>query len=290
MKINIIGGSGVVGNGIFSVLKKQYEIQNYDSRHFNLRDLKYDSDEVFDCDVFIHAAGVTDELVKNNFRHAVYKSNGFIKYLVDKLVKSKCKNIIYISTIHVYGNLGKIILDNSQPNPNSLYSLFHYNSEKVFKILLKKTKINFLSLRIPTIYGMPADLKKINRPNIIQFNFPLSLLKNNKIQLNTSGNQYRLFCSNLKVGKVLMKWIKDLNKNQFSEGSVHGQNITVKKFATLCIETFDHLFETSPKLIIKDSEPVNEVFSKIRIPNLYKTNEDYQIKDYFKTFFKSHVI
>ena len=285
MKISIIGGSGIVGHGIYLTLKKFHDVKIYDSKFFNNKTLKYNSNELFDCDLFIHAAGITDELVRDNLNFAVFKSNNFIEYLATNLIKSNCKHIVYISTIHVYGDLGQKINKMSKLNPSSLYSLMHYNSEMFFKILLKKSNINLLNLRIPTVYGFPKNRERINRPNIIQFNFPLSLIENNTIKLNSSGNQFRLFCSNYKVGKIILIWLNDLDKSQFSEESIDGVNVTVKEFAKLCVNRYNLFYNLSAKLILNDIKFVNEVYNKINVESKYKTSDEYKLTDFFDEFF-----
>ena len=287
MKISIIGGSGIVGYGIYLTLKKFHDVKIYDSKFFNNKTLKYNSNELFDCDLFVHAAGITDELVKDNLNFAIFKSNNFIEYLAKNLIKSNCKHIVYISSIHVYGDLGKKINKITKPNPYSLYSLMHYNSEMFFKILLKNSNIDLLNLRIPTVYGFPKNRVKINRPNIIQFNFPLSLIENNTIKLNSSGNQFRLFCSNYKIGKIILIWLNDLEKTQFSEESVDGVNVTVKEFAELCVNRYNLFFKSSAKLVLNDLKLVNEAYNKINVESKYNTSEEYKLSDFIDDFFNT---
>tara|TARA_B100001093_G_scaffold518640_1_gene604228 strand:+ start:1566 stop:2435 length:870 start_codon:yes stop_codon:yes gene_type:complete len=284
MKINIIGGSGIVGNGIFSVLSKNNVVEVFGSDSFDKNNLKYKNNKVFNCDVFVHAAGITDELVNDDYDLAVYKSNKFIKYLIENLTKYDCKSIVYISTIHVYGNLDKLV----NPNPISIYSLLHYSTEKTFEILLKnyKKKINLLCLRIPTVYGFPYNIDKLNRPNIIQFSFPFSVIENNQITLKTSGNQYRLFSSNFKVGNVIEKWILDLDKNQFTIENVDGKNITVKNFAKLCLKQNNLLNDSKSKLILNNVVNDNNIHKSIKVESFYKCSETYTINQFINDIYQ----
>jgi len=280
MKISIIGGSGIVGNGIFSFLKDFHEVSIFDSSSFDRKSAGYHSNDLFDCDVFIHAAGITDELVKDDIDFAVYKANSFVNYLVENLIRTNCKNIIYLSTIHVHGDLSQRISKRARPDPLNLYSLLHYNTEKVFEILLRPTSINFLGLRVPTVYGFPRDLSRLNRPNIIQFSFPLSLVKHNQIELHTSGSQYRLFVSNCKVGKVINKWIVDFHKDQFTVD---------KGFASLCISQYAQINGTIPKLLTNQSNIENETAREIHVDSLYKSEEHYPIQRFLVDFFQENI-
>ena len=170
MKINIIGGEGLVGYGIYLHLKKYHDVKIYSWKEFDNENLKYRDNNVFKCDLFIHAAGVTDELVKEDIGFASYKSNSFIKYLVRNLILFNCRNIVYISTIHLYGDLSRKICQKTKPNPQSEYAKLHLIAENNFQNLIKQTDINFLSLRLPHVYGFSTEINKINRPDIIQFN------------------------------------------------------------------------------------------------------------------------
>lgn len=289
MKINIIGGTGTIGHGIGSNLSRNHDVSVFGSNDFDDDSLEYKNNDVFDCDLFIHAAGITDELVAENLDFAVFKSNTFVKYLVDNLKKSGCTYIVYISTIHVFGDLRKEVSHNVCPDPRSMYSLLHYNTEKTFQIMLEKTAVKFLGLRVPTIYGFPKDKGKLNRPDIIQFGFPLSLLEDNFIKLKSSGNQYRLFASNFKVGAIVNKWIDDNNKSQYVIDVVQGTNITVKNFAKSCIEVFNLLTLSNPQLIIDDRTHKSEVYEMIQVAPLYDCIDEYTLNNFLTAFFQYHL-
>ena len=237
MKVNIIGGNGLVGSGISALLSEKHSVRVFGSNDFDIVSRRFKQNDVFDCDLLIHAAGVTDELIVNDYSLSVFKSNEFIKYIVDGIEKTGCSNVIYISTIHAFGDLTKELSGSTSSYPKSIYGLLHFSAEKMFEILIKKTTINYLGLRIPTIYGLPRDKLRINRPDIIQFAFPIAVKKNKSIKLRSSGNQYRLFASNYKVGGVINEWINDPFKNQITTDALQGINITVKDFANICLKS-----------------------------------------------------
>ena len=289
MKISIIGGTGTVGHGIYSNLSRDHDVSVFGSDDFDNDSLEYKKNSVFECDVFIHAAGITDELVVENLDSAVFKANTFVNYLVDNLKKSGCSHIIYISTIHVFGDLSKEVSHNVCSDPRSIYSLLHYNTERMFQILLENTGVKFLCLRVPTIYGFAKDKGKLNRPNIIQFGFPLSLLENDFIKLKSSGNQYRLFASNFKVGAIVNKWIGDNNKDQYLIDVVQGTNITVKDFAKSCIGVFSLLTSRRAQLIIDDRTHKSGDYKIIRVVPYYDCTDEYTLNNFLTAFFQYHL-
>lgn len=288
MEINIIG-KGTIGYGIYSLLSRYHKVKIYGSEVFDNDTLEFTESNIFDCDLFVHAAGVTDELVDKDFEYAVYKSNGFIKYLAKNLNKSKCTKIVYISSIHVFGNLVEGLSNETRPDPNSLYALFHLNAEKCFEIFLKNTDISLLSLRIPTIYGFPKERDKINRPKIIQFSFLLSLIHSNEIILNSSGEQFRLFSSNIKVGAVINAWIADKKKTQFAVDVVQGTNITVKGFAESCIKTFQLLTSSKAKLILPDFPNKPIACKKIIVEPVYDCKDEYALDQFLIDFLQNYL-
>jgi nucleoside-diphosphate-sugar epimerase len=291
MKINILGGYGLVGHGIYLALSEFYDVKIYNSTVFNKKKFEFNDLALFDCDIFIHAAGVTDEEVASNYNFSILKSTKFINLICSELEKQKCTKIVYISTIHVFGNLKKKITSNSIPNPLTSYSLFHYCTEKIFEFNTKisSKKLKLLILRVPTIYGFPKHLDQINRPSIIQFAFPLSLIHSNQIILNTNGLQYRLFASNIKVGNFVKIWINRDFKSRISKYTLNGINLTVLEFCNLCLLTYRKINKTSnPKIKVGSPSSTNDTFKPIYLETLDEISEPFKLVEYLDYFFKTY--
>jgi nucleoside-diphosphate-sugar epimerase len=288
MKVNIIGGNGLVGSGIAEFLSKSHSVKVFGSSDFDDATFKFKKSEVFDCDLFIHAAGVTDELVVDDYDLSVFKSNNFIKYIIDSLAETSCSKVVYISTIHVFGNLSKKLGESTSCSPKSIYALLHFSAEKTFEILVRKTSMSYLGLRIPTIYGFPRDRSRVTRPSIIQFAFPLAVKKNNGITLKSSGDQYRLFASNYKVGGIIAEWVSDTRKNTITTDVVQGVNITVKNFAKLCIQICAGVDSHEPSLVIDADQLEKNSHQKIEVISKYDCSEIYSINQFLVDFSTRH--
>ena len=285
MKVSIIGGSGLVGNGIASVLAEDHTVRVYGSADFDESTLTFKSADVFNCDLFIHAAGITDELVANDYSASVFKSNHFIKYIVEQLDKTECSQIVYISTIHAFGDLSRDLSGQTRSDPLSIYGLLHFTTEKMFEISIKRTSMNYLGLRIPTIYGFPKDRQRITRPKIIQYAFPMAVKNSNSITLKTSGEQYRLFASNYKVGNIISAWLSDPLKGPITNDVVRGVNITVKDFALLCIQKYNEIVSINSELILHSKDAL-EVFNReILVIPKYDVVEGYSLNQFLFEFF-----
>ena len=285
MRVSIIGGSGLVGNGIASVLAEDHTVRVYGSADFDENTLKFRSADVFNCDLFVHAAGITDESVANDYGFSVFKSNLFIKYVVDQLDKTECSQIVYISTIHAFGDLSQDLSGQTRSNPLSIYGLLHFTTEKMFEISIKRTSMNYLGLRIPTVYGFPKNKLRVTRPNIIQYAFPLAVKNSNSITLKTSGEQYRLFASNYKVGSIIAEWLSDPLKGPITNDVVQGVNITVKGFAQLCLQKYDEVESSNPNLIIDSKETLEVSHREISVIPKYDVMEKYTLNQFLFEFF-----
>jgi UDP-glucose 4-epimerase len=266
MKISLIGGSGVVGNGIFQILRHGHDVKCFDSKCFDFKELKYIDEKIFDCDCLIHAGGVTDEEANLNFDNALYRSSFSSNDLINQCLKNGCTKFIYISSIHVYGDLKGRLSCELLPHPKSNYALCHLFTESIFRKLCHNNKLKSLVLRVPTVYGFPADINKINRKNLIPFDFPRQLVEKGRIELNSNGLQKRNFCSNFKIGNIVDKWLKG---ESTSLSNVNGdETLIVRDFAYACIDSYMNI--TGKKGIVswkEDGHDTNlddfELFSSI---------------------------
>ena len=290
MKINILGGYGLVGNGIFLALSEFYDVKIFNSTVFDKNKFEFNDLTLFNCDIFIHAAGVTDEEVASNFNFSILKSTKFINLICSELEKQQCSKIVYISTIHIFGNLNRKIALNSIPNPSTCYSLFHYCAEKIFEFNTNRSskKIKLLILRVPTIYGFPKNLEQINRPSIIQFSFPLSLIHTNQIVLKTNGLQYRLFASNIKVGNFIKNWINSDIKSIITKFTLNGLNLTVLEFSNLCLARYKIRNPTNAKIKVVSPSVTNDTFSPINVETIHDIDEPFELVEYLDLFFKTY--
>lgn len=236
MKISLIGGSGVVGNGIFQILRHGHDVECFDSKCFDYKDLKYIDERIFNCDCLIHAGGVTDEEAYLNFENALFRASIASNNLINQCLKNGCTKFIYISSIHVYGDLQGRLSSELLPHPKSNYALCHLFTESIFRKLSHNNKLKSLVLRVPTVYGFPADINKINRKNLIPYDFPRQLVEKGRIELNSNGLQMRNFCSNLKIGNIVDKWLKD---GSTSLSNANGdETLNVRDFAYACIDSY----------------------------------------------------
>ena len=286
MKILLLGSNGVIGNGIYSSLINK-KITRLNSEGYNHKLNKYRLSKFEKCDYFIHAAGVTEEEIKKyGSKNAIKRATKSTVELLQFIVKRGCKNIIYISTLRLYSeksfNLSekktRLLIDDN-------YKLCHFKTENIFKKISKKHKINYLILRPGAVYGFPFKKKKFNRLKLIPYSFPIELYFKNKIVLKSSGAQMRNFCYNQDIGKKILYWIKDKNRNNTISNVSGDLTISVKGFAYLCLKTFQHIFKKRGQIIIPNNIKKKLIKRKLYVNEVIKTKNSGNIEKFLKNFF-----
>ena len=108
--------------------------------------------------------------------------------LYNSISKLKFKTkLIHISPPEVYGSTSGKITENNPYNPNSPYAVSRVTPELFLKILNKRNKINYCSIRASNVYGEYQRIYRIIPRTIY------SILKRKKIRLEGMGRPRRNF-------------------------------------------------------------------------------------------------
>jgi nucleoside-diphosphate-sugar epimerase len=184
MKILITGSGTLIGNNIANYLlkKKEFVFAIYNKhkpqnlkRYKNCRLVKANLEKNIKFnnyfDVLIHCASKipNDKINKKNFKANIKMTNNLLK-----LCKQfKCKRIIYLSTMSVYGKIkNKIVYENLKPKNIDLYGLSKRISENK---ILSFAKDNFF---VATIFRLPGIVGKNSKYNFLSNT--LNKIKNNQ--------------------------------------------------------------------------------------------------------------
>ncbi len=104
--------------------------------------------------------------------------------------RRKPKRVVFSSSMSVYGKVANNVQEEKICNPQSIYGLSKFYSEKIFQ-RLKDNKIKVTIFRLFNVYGPGQDLKNLNQG---MFSIYLSqALKKNSISVTGSLNRYRDF-------------------------------------------------------------------------------------------------
>ena len=287
MKILLLGSNGVIGNGI-SLSFKKYKLIKVNSNSYDYNKDKYILNKFPKCDFFIHAAGITEEEIKKKGSKKSFKrASKATNQLLSHLAKSGCKNMIYISSLRLYSEKAITLKEEkTKLQIDDHYKLCHFRTENIFKKIAKKNKINFLILRPGAVYGFPKNKYKLNRLKLIPYSFPISLYKDDKILLKSSGNQMRSFCSNKDIGKRVYNWFKNKNKKSILSNISGDKTSSVKDFSFMCTKIFKKIFKKKGVVEIPSKFSKNLKNKKLVVKQKINIKNIDKLENFLKNFFQ----
>ncbi len=219
-KIYVTGVSGFIGSRIAEIfVKLGYSITGITknnkfikAKEMPIKILKNDLVKnkflkLKSADAIIHCA-TANNIISKNFEAGFNLSVMGTKKLLDAAVKAKIKNLIFFSTIQVYGtNLVGNINENSSTNCTNSYSLNHLYGEELCKMYSKEYGLNIVVVRPSNVYGFPF-IKTINRSTLVPMCFINEAIKKNQINILSSGKQMRNFISTDQVAFLINSILK----------------------------------------------------------------------------------
>ena len=196
-----------------------------------------------------------------------------VKNFIEASSKLNIENLVYASTVDVYGDNNNIINEKTLINPKTGYGLSKFCCEQ----LLRNNAVYPISiLRLPGIYGnFPGDKSLIG-----QF---IKLVENDaEICINGNGEILRDYLNLDDLVRILYK-ILDLNYNGILN-IASGKSLSIKKILTL-IYKYQNKVEKI-KFVKKDSRHFDLRFENSELIELigdYKFKDlELGIGDYFK--------
>ncbi len=149
--------------------------------------------KINDIDFMIHTVSPNEILYKFDKYSALAESVAGTRAALDFCIKNNIKNFIYFSSFHVFGNQEGLLTENTIPEPLNDYGLSHYMAEQTIGVLDRREEVNAWILRPSNLFGVPVDLEKFKRWNLIPFLFCKEAVEKQTITLMTSGLQLRNF-------------------------------------------------------------------------------------------------
>jgi nucleoside-diphosphate-sugar epimerase len=132
--------------------------------------------------------------------------------LLEHAVSQGVRNIIYLSTLQVYGTELTGDIDETTPVAcESMYGLNHYLGEEVCRFYAQQYGLNIVALRPSNVYGVPC-VSTVNRDTLVPMCFVREARETGRVQLRSSGKQLRNFVSTDEVAGVISNLLDNFPK------------------------------------------------------------------------------
>lgn len=154
----------------------------------------------------IHTVSPNEGLYQTDLYRAASENAAGIHAALDFCVQNQIENFIYFSSFHVFGNQEGRLDEKTPVSPCSDYGLAHCVSEQTVQMYDRQKKLNAWIIRPSNLFGVPEDLDKFKRWNLIPFAFCREAAEQKTISLLTPGYQLRNFVG---INDVICKivWI-----------------------------------------------------------------------------------
>lgn len=256
--ITIIGYSGYIGSALKERLKNNKNLKLIKSSYFynNFVDLKRKHKSIIQQSKVIYYLTFNNDLKyaqKNPKLH--YKQTVIpLKCILNILKKNtKLTNIIFTSTVTVYGNTKKLLIDeNYKPNPMSVYDKHKLYCENLLLYYSKLLNIKTNILRLSNVYGKSIGNSKSKNRGIVN-QIIKSSIKGENLTIYGNGNYLRDFIHIKDVIDLLIKF-KNGNANNLIYNVCYGKSYKLID-----------LFKIITK-IIKKQKKINIQLNLIRWP------------------------
>ncbi len=284
----ITGANGRIGSDLvkfFSVKTKVYALYR-NSNKINRRlknknitwikhDLKNKLKKKINSKLIIHCAGIHSFSKNNNFDSYITSNIIGLRNLLEFAGKRNFKKIIHISSVDIYGEINKKILDekNQSKNPGLLGS-----TKIIMEKMISMKKIDFLNIRVPGVVGY-----QVNDPRYPWFSRILSNLKNNKeVYLYNSDKKFNNILDTLEIYNFI-NFIKKKKLNNQTINLAASKPINLKKMIGMIKRTI----KSRSKIIIKKNKTTHFVISNEKVLKVFKykpTSTKNIIERYIETF------
>jgi UDP-glucose 4-epimerase len=152
-------------------------------------------------DVIVHAAGMNAQDCNADPIAALSVNGLATEQLINAAISRSVKRFIYLSTAHVYANpLVGDISDSTIPRNPHPYATSHLAGERALLNAQHNGDIEGVVLRLSNAFGSPTH-KEVNCWMLLVNDLCKQAVQTNRMEVNSSGLQYRDFISMTEVCK-----------------------------------------------------------------------------------------
>jgi nucleoside-diphosphate-sugar epimerase len=281
MRVLITGGLGYLGSVLaeelvnkgFNVTIVDIELyRNFlpdylnDKISFVKKDVRSNiSEYIQQSDVIIHLAAIVGDAACDLIKEDAVDININGTKNIGKLCKEFNKKLIYTSTCSVYGSNSKMLKEDSEVKPLSIYALSKLAAENI----LEKIGGKFTIFRLATLFGYSYRM----RFDLVVNTFIEKSIKDGEITV-FGGDQWRPF---LHVRDAAEALIKCIEKNYF-EGEIFNLNSINIKIIDLAKE-IQKILKCEIKIINDIKDPRNYRVNTDKAKNVLGFNPKRRIED-----------
>jgi len=283
-KILVTGGLGYVGGRIVQALSdtNKYEVyitsRKNNSNNYFFKDNNFvkliSSDSVFNpaenledkYECVIHLAAYNEiDCLKYPVEAAEFNIVSSL-VLLQKSIKAFCKQFIYFSTAHVYGNPLHGKIDESLiTRPVHPYAITHKAFEDFVLAARDKNEIDGVVLRLSNSLGTPINTE-VNRWTLLINDLCKQAVVSDYLVLNGNGIQERDFITLTDVAGVVIH-VLNLSKEDKSDGLFNlGGNYTQRIIDIAGLVKERAMLVLNKKVEIKIPDSKNSITNSIALP------------------------
>jgi nucleoside-diphosphate-sugar epimerase len=265
LNINITGITGFVGKNLSYFLQQL----GYNVKSINLRK-NISIDNINDCDVLIHLAGIAHDLKgKYNFNDYYNINYELTKKLYDLFLQSNCKTFIFFSSIKAVTDKSfDILTEETSPNPTSDYGKTKLLAEQYIIANPPPPNKKYFIIRPSMIHG------QFNKGNLnLLFRFARTRLP---WPFGFFNNQ-RSFCSIDNLNFIINEFIVNLKIQPGVFNIADTDSISTNELYKIICDTLDLKVNTLnvPKIFIKTIATIGSIcnlpFNKNKLQKLTET-------------------
>jgi UDP-glucose 4-epimerase len=169
--------------------------------------------------------------------------------------KNTLKQMIYFSTVHVYGSLPSGEFDEQQKvKPNTPYGLTHFLSENICNMYNLNSDMKCVNLRLSNSYGSPI-LSESNCWSLVINDLCRSAFRDGRIIIKSDGTALRDFIHYRDIFGAIQQLIKsDMDANDTTYHLSSGNTYSILELASFVKKVYSERYGRKAEIIIKKSK------------------------------------
>ena len=182
------------------------------------------------------------------------------------------KQLIYFSTVQVYGPVQAGIIDENSPaNPINAYGFTHYMCEQICDLYNRTSDINCINLRLSNSYAAPL-FADANCWWLVINDLCRQAINEKKITLLSDGSPQRDFIHHHDIAEVVKLLLEgeDCTENTFNLSS--GETYTIMEIATISSEVYKKKFNAELPILDYDGLQCDTAVVGSEIPRIIFDN------------------